>query len=61
MNEHVRTFLRIFCIMGLVGFGVGTVLALSSAPVRPPIVVVFGVITAVMAVGLFLIRPRTEL
>ncbi len=61
MNEHVRTFLRIFCIMGLLGFGVGTVLALSSAPVQPTMVAIFGVVTVAMAAGLFLIRPRTEL
>ena len=61
MNQHLQTFLRIFCIMGLIGFGVGTILALSSTPVRPPIVVIFGAVTVVMAAGLVLVRPRTEL
>lgn len=61
MNPHLRMFLQIFCVMGLIGFGIGTILAASSAPVHSTMAIAFGAVTAVMAVGIFLVRRRAEL
>lgn len=61
MNPHLQLFLRIFCIMGLIGFGIGTILAASSASTRGAETIVFGAVTAVMAVGAYLVRRRAEL
>jgi len=60
MNPHLQLFLRIFCLMGLIGFGIGTILSVSSTPVSARLVIIFGAVTAVMAVGTFLMRRRAE-